>query len=385
MGLGALPGFSRVKGLRVLGAGRTLELDFPRLSNFADYGLVRRRLDLDDSLAKAAQSHGAVYFTGTEAAEGIFEGGSLSGVRWVSKQKVEGGGVEVADSGEHHAPFTIIADGASSSFGRSIGLVRRANYPMGLAIRTYYASPRSTDDFFESWLQLRKGDDLLPGYGWIFPMEGGVVNVGVGVLTTFGKWRDVNLAHLQRAFVDMLPRDYGITHESQTEPYKSGRLPMGGGLAKPYGKGFVVIGDAAGMVNPFNGEGIAYALETGKLASSIIASALANGKSNDLPEYRVALHDTYAAYYRFGRKFVSFIGHPLPFTALVQVGMRSKTLMQFVLQVLGNLAETKGGRASDYGFRAAMKLAEHKLPELTDPDISSPPIPRSPINKAGAA
>jgi geranylgeranyl reductase family protein len=390
IGLGPqMSGYQRVRGLRVLGAGRTLELDFPKLSNFCDYGLVRPRINLDSEIVSLAERAGAELWTETEGVSGVFEGGRLAGVRWVRKAKAESGGVTKVDEGEVRAPFVVVADGASSSFGRSLGIRRKESYPLGLAIRTYYQSPRGdSDDFFESWLELRKDGNLLPGYGWIFPVGGGRVNVGVGLLTTFGRWRDVNLNHLQRAFVDILPASYGIAHEGQTEPYKSGRLPMGGSVAKPYGPGFIVIGDAAGLVNPFNGEGIAYALETAKLASGLVADALKSGRTTELAEYREALHDIYGAYFRIGRKFVQLIGHPRAFLALTQVGMRSQTLMEFVFQVLANLGEGSGGRLADRGFRRIVRMAEFELGALEDPLIPAPPVARekaAAADEAGAA
>lgn len=384
IGLGPeLGAYQKVKGLRVRGGGRTLDLDWPKASGFPSYGLVRRRRDLDEDIAGRAMKAGAEYHFATEAVAPITQGARVNGVRWVKKSSAEGGGVEKVDEGGMQAPFVIVADGASSPFGRALGIERNPGFPLGLAIRTYYKSHRHDDDFFESWLELRKGDELLPGYGWLFPVGDGTVNVGVGLLTTFGEWRSVNLNHLQHDFIDMLPASSGISHDSQTEPYKSGRLPMGGSVEKPFGPGYVVIGDAAGMVNPFNGEGIAYALETAKLAAGLIAEQLRSGSSNELLEYREALHDVYGSYYRIGRRFVRIIGKPQAFRALCQVGMRSQTIMEFVFQVLANLGEERGGRLGDRGFRALVRLAERELPDLREPEIPEPPT--RPVKKVGAA
>lgn len=379
----AMLGYQKVRGLRVRSGGRTLDLDFPRLSNFDDHGYVRPRRDLDSDIANAARSAGAEYHFGLEAVAPVVEGGRVDGVRYVRKEAAPGGGVRRVDEGEIRAHFTVVADGASSPFGRALGLERNRGYPLGLAIRTYYSSPRASDDLFESWLELRKDGELLPGYGWIFPVGDGTVNVGVGLLSTFGRWRSVNLSWLQRAFIDMLPSSYGITHDSQTEKYQSGRLPMGGSLERTYGPGFLVIGDAAGMVNPFNGEGIAYALETGKLGAGILSQVLASEDDAELARYREALHDIYGAYYRMGRKFVRVIGRPRAFQALCQVGMRSRTIMEFVFQVLANLSEESGGRAADRGFRALTRLADFDLPRL--PGIEIPSVPDKTSDKQQVA
>lgn len=377
----------RVTGLRVLGGGRTLELDFPKLSNFRDYGLVRRRSNLDAEIAQAARAAGAEFIHGVEAVAPVTSGGegsSVTGVRWVRRGRSRDGGVTKIDEGKLDSKFVVVADGATSSFGRALGVRHRPGTPMGLAIRSYYETPRGSDEFFESWLQLRKGERTLPGYGWLFPLGDGTVNVGVGVPSTFGAWRDVNLNHLQHDFIDMLPRSYGISHEGQLEKYQSGRLPMAGGVDKPYGNGYIVVGDAASMVNPFNGEGIAYALETGKLGASLLAEALKAGSTAELAHYREALHDIYGAYYRLGRLFSRVIGRPWAFSLLTVVGMRWRPLMVFALQLLGNLAEDEGGRFFDRAFRGIVRLAEKELEELPEPQIPSPPIAtRAP--KAGAA
>jgi geranylgeranyl reductase family protein len=375
--------YQRVRGLRIRGARRVLELDFPELKTLCNYGLVRPRKDLDAEIAQRAVSAGAEFRMGVEALEPEWEGSRVTGVSWSRKERAAHGGVELVDQGSIHAPFTIVADGASSPFGRALGIRRRGDYPLGLAIRTYYQSPLTDDDYFESWLALRKDGALLPGYGWIFPVGDGTVNAGVGLLTTFGRWRDVNLNHLQRAFIDMLPASHGISHESQVSKYQSGRLPMGGSIDKPYGDGYVLIGDAAGLVNPFNGEGIAYALETAKLVASLVSSALTNGQDAELSEYRMALHDIYGPYYRMGRKFVKIIGRPRVFQAMVQVGLQSKMLMSFVFQVLANLAEEEGGGLGDRAFRALCRFADYDLPDVQDPEIPSPRAIAG--QKAGAA
>lgn len=385
MGLSStLASYQQVTGLRVLGANRTLEMQWPKVEGYPQLGLVRTRRDFDSDMAAHAQSVGATYMFGTEAESPIWQDGVMTGVHWVRKVKAEGGGVVKEDEGEVFAPFTIIADGASSSFGRAVGIRKESSYPMGLAIRTYYECDRDDDEFFESWLDLRKGDELLPGYGWIFPLGNRTVNIGVGLLTTFGSWRNVNLNHLQSAYIDMLPKSYGITHDGQLEPYKSGRLPMGSSMVKPYGPGYVVIGDAAGTVNPFNGEGIAYALETGHIAGSVVASALDSGAGAELVAYHQAIHDIYGAYFRAGRRFTRVIGNPRTFRALCQVGMRSQTMMEFVFQVLANLYSQRGGKVSDRIIRAMVKLAEQDLADLKPPQIPVPTVKPRPKDQAGA-
>lgn len=374
--------YHRIRGLRVIGAGREMELDWPTLSNFPGNGLVAARKVLDKDITLRAVEAGAELLDRTEAVEPVREDGVLKGVRWVRKEPVNGGGVVKADEGVMLAPFTIVADGASSSFGRALGVRMDPTYPLGLGIRAYYRTDRHTDDFIESWLELRKGDLLLPGYGWLFPLGDGTMNVGVGLLQTSKKSLGVNLNRLQHDFVDVLPKSYGITHESVTGPYKSARLPLGLSIRKPYGNGFLCIGDAAGMINPFNGEGIDYALETGKLAAGMVSAALARGDSAELTDYQVALTDIYGGYYRLGRLFLRMISKPDLFRLMCQIGMRSETIMAFALQVLANLGEDHGGRMADRAFRGLVKVAERGLEDYRDPEI---PVPNGVASRQSAS
>lgn len=368
----AMESYHRIRGLRVLGADREMELDWPSLSNFPANGLVAARAVLDADITRRAVEAGVELRDMTEAVEPVREGTTVVGVKWVRKEPAEGGGVIKADEGEILAPFTIVADGASSSFGRALGIKMDPSYPLGLGIRAYYQTDRHDDDFIESWLELRKDDLLLPGYGWLFPLGDGTMNVGVGLLQTSKRDLNVNLSRLQHDFIDCLPKSYGITHESATGPYKSARLPLGGSIRKPYGDGFLCIGDAAGMINPFNGEGIDYALETGKLAAGMVSAALSRGDSAELHDYQTALRDIYGGYYRLGRLFLKMISKPELFRLMCGIGMRSETVMAFALQVLANLGEDNGGKMADRAFRGLVRAAEKGLDEYRDPEIPTP-------------
>jgi geranylgeranyl reductase family protein len=368
-----LQSYHRAHGIRILATHKELELPFPKSSTAPDYALVRPRKDFDATLARRAQEAGADLRTRTEAVAPHMEDGRVAGVRWVRKEPAEGGGVVKAEEGVLRAPFVVVADGASSSFGRALGIARRVDRPLGLAVRTYYTSDRTNDGYLEAWLEVRNADDkMMPGYGWLFPVGDGTLNVGVGLLSTTRRAQKINLNELQRAFIDGLPKSYGITHEGQVGPYRSGRLPLGWTVPKPYGPGYIAIGDAAGVINPLTGEGIAYALETGKLAAGLIASALADGSSSELSIYREALRDTYAAYYQIGLDFLKLISHPRTFETLTSIGMRSKAWMTFLVQVLVNVAEPRGGGPGDRAFRAAVRLYEKRLGNLADPEISVP-------------
>lgn len=351
MGLGPeLQTWERVRGLRVHAAGRTLELDFPKLADWPNYGLVKPRKDLDQIVLNHAETAGAKVLYETQVKEPIFENGALVGFKARRGNDVE----------EIRAHFTVCAEGAATKFARSLGRERKLDYPMGFAIRQYFTSPMEQSGWFEGYLDIKAGPDALPGYGWVFPVGDGTVNVGVGLLSTFRGWRDVNLHHLQDQFVATLPPDWEIDAGTVVSKPRAGRLFMGGSVWPPNGPGFIMVGDAAGMINPMNGEGIAYGYETGRIGGRHIDDALRAGTSTSLETYTNDLKETYGPYYRLGRRFVKLIGSPAFMDRLVSVGMRSKTAMSTALILMANLEDVHGKGVEQRGLKILKKMAELK-------------------------
>ena len=348
MGLaGPLDEFHRFGGLRSVAHGITLELEWPRHPDFPPYGYVVPRRHLDEMVAEAAVKAGATLWPATEAVAPLVEGGLVVGAR--AKRK-ETGALE-----DIRGRYLVVADGANSRFGRALGTARARRYPLGMAIRGYFRSPGHDQDWIESHLDLRdrKGDSL-PGYGWIFPVGDGTVNVGVGLLSTFRGWKAVNTSHLMEAFVESAPAHWGLSPETATCAPTGGRLPMGNSVEPSAGPTWLVTGDAAGAINPFNGEGIAYAYETGRMAAEILDEALRTGDGLALSRYPARLADTYGLYFRVARAFVRAIGNPVVMRELTRVGMHSATLMEWVLRIMSNML-----RPDELGpAEAAYKLIE---------------------------
>jgi flavin-dependent dehydrogenase len=232
----------------------------------------------------------------------------------------------------------VVADGANSRFGRALGTTRNRAFPLGMAIRGYYESPRHDEPWIESHLDIRdKAGNVLPGYGWIFPVGDGRVNVGIGLLSTFHQWKAVNTSQLMDSFVDYAPKSWGISPETSCGAPTGGKLPMALSVTPHAGPTYLVVGDAGGSVNPFNGEGIAYAYETGRMAAETLDMALRTGDGHVLQDYDRRIHDEYALYFKVARAFVKIIGRPELMRAMVSTGMRSRTLMEWVLRIMSNM------------------------------------------------
>jgi flavin-dependent dehydrogenase len=228
---------------------------------------------------------------------------------------------------------------------------------MGVAVRTYFRSPRWTDDYLESYLELWRGNDLLPGYGWIFPVPDGTVNVGLGLLNTSKHFQSVDYKRLLWDWVAGLPKEWGLTRENQVGKIRGGSLPMGFNRSPVARPGLMLVGDAAGAVNPFNGEGIAYAMETAAIAAEVASEALDRGDPGALRAYPDRLRDAYEGYFILGRRFVRLIGHAPVMRALTNHGLKREWLMRFAFKILGNLTEPRDGEASDRLINAMVRAA----------------------------
>ena len=341
----------RYSGLRSHGFGRTLELTWPDHPTLPRYGYVITRKDLDALVAERATKARATVWDGTEAVEPLTEGGLVRGA-FVKSKKGDGSPVEV------RARYTVVADGANSRFGRSLGTSRNRAYPLGMAIRGYWTSPRHDEPWIDSWLDIRdKAGNVLPGYGWIFPVGDGRINVGVGLLSTFNQWKAVNTTHLLQSFAEYAPASWDIRPETACGPATGGRLPMGLSVGPHSGPTWLVVGDAGGTINPFNGEGIAYAYESGRFAAEAVDLALKTNDGMALTTYEHRLQSEYELYYKVARAFVRVIGHPELMKVLVSTGMRSRSLMEWVLRIMANILRPDELGPAEAAYRALARLS----------------------------
>jgi menaquinone-9 beta-reductase len=369
MGIDVGPGsgWLRNKGLRVVGAGMRLEMPWPELNSYPGYGLVRPRSALDEQLARRAQAVGAKLLEGVTVTGPVLDdAGNIVGVTARAE-------AEDADSAPHdperavdsqrtfRARVVVAADGNSSRLSVAMGLRKRDDRPLGVAVRTYYSSPRHDDDYLESWLDLWDGDRLLPGYGWIFGMGDGTSNVGLGLLNTSDAFGNTDYRALLKRWLRSMPEEWGYVEENRTEPVRGAALPMGFNRTPHYYRGLLLAGDAAGMVNPFNGEGIAYAMESGEILARTITQALARQSHAEtvrvLRGYPQALADAYGGYYALGRVFVQLIGRPQLMRFATKHGMSRPALMRFALKLLANLTDPRGGDAADRVINGMTRLA----------------------------
>jgi geranylgeranyl reductase family protein len=358
------PGWQRNNGLRIVGAGHRLELPWPELASFPPYGMVRTRMDFDEILARHAEKAGARLRERT-AVTGPVVDERTGRVTGVTAKPVDDDGRRTGEVETYRAPIVIAADGVSARIATALGLERRDDRPMAVAVRAYYETPRHDDAWMESWLELWDGaphqSNLLPGYGWIFGVGDGTANVGLGILNTSKAFQHVDYKDVLRRWLEHTPEEWGFRDENLVGRIGSAALPMGFNRKPHYTRGVLLVGDSGGMVNPFNGEGIDYALEAGHLAADTIVQALARpegpARERVLEGYAAALDAAYGGYFTLGRVFAKMIGNPTFMKQATRYGLPRTTLMKFMLKLMANLTDPRDGDVSDKMINALARVA----------------------------
>lgn len=336
----------RIDGLRMIAGKRVRELPWGTEhadgGRFPVHGAVWPRRRLDAALIDAALESGAdVRFDSDVSSVVIDESGRVTGVSTAN--------------GDVAADLVVLAAGPQGAVARQLGAVRDPNEPYGLAIRAYVESPRHADPLIEACLTVKDPfGTWVPGYGWMFPCGDGTVNIGVGALSTMKGFNDLNLNTLLDSY-RALVRDPWAIGPNIDRP-RAWRLPMS--AVKRHGNGWLAIGDAAGLINPMNGEGIDYALESGMLAADLFLRRPADAAA----EYDTQLGERFDGFLRTGRRFAFLIGHPRLMRTGLRFALGTDAVAAITLQVMGNLVDSETPGAAG----RTMRLADRAL-HVADP------------------
>lgn len=337
-----LDGAHPIAGLRMIAGKQVRELPWGSPGDrFPPYGAVWPRRRLDAALIDAAADAGADVRFDTDGQVIADDDGRVTGVRTVQ--------------GDIHADLVVAATGAPGAVARALGADRDPNEPYGLAIRAYVESPRHADRHIEACLTVKdQRGTWIPGYGWMFPCGDGTVNIGVGALSTMQGFKSLNLNSLLESYRAIVKDPWGIG--PNLERPRAWRLPMS--VVQRHGPGWVAVGDAAGLVNPMNGEGIDYGLESGML----IADLFVKDPAGAAAEYDVQIGERFDGFLRTGRRFAFLIGHPRLMRTGLRVAVGTERIAQITLQVMGNLVDSSTPGAAGM----TMKVADKAL-ALADP------------------
>ncbi|HUX72162.1 MAG TPA: geranylgeranyl reductase family protein [Cellulomonadaceae bacterium] len=357
-------GWIRNAGLRVIGGGHRLELPWPELSSYPSFGLAKTRMTLDHLLAEHARAAGAKLLERTNVTGPLVDE-RTGRVVGVTARPVDDAGRRAGEEVTYRAPVVIAADGVSARLATALGIEKRQDRPMGVAVRTYFTTPRHQDPWMESHLELWDGapgrSNLMPGYGWIFALGDGTANVGLGSVSSTAAATKIDYKSLFATWMANAPAEWEFTPENQLGPVRGAALPMGFNRLPLYARGLMLVGDAGGMVSPFNGEGIAYGIMAGRIAAQAVAQAAARGtaqaRERALATYPQIMRDELAGYYSLGRTFVKLIEHPQVMRICTRYGLPRPLVMRFTLKLLSDCYEPRGGDMVDRVISGLTKLA----------------------------
>jgi len=357
-------GWVRNKGLRIIGGGHRLEFPWNESASFPGYGLTLPRATFDHVLATHARASGADVREGV-AVEAAVHDERTGRIVGVTARATDGKGRKVGDVVEYRAPLVIAADGVSSRVATSEGIHRKKGRPMGVAVRTYYTVDRPKDDWMEGHLELWSGEagksKLLPGYGWIFTVGDGTVNVGLGTLSARGKPPKLDHRAMLAEFVKNTAGEWGFTEDRHVGETLGAAIPMAFSRQPHYRDGLMLVGDSGGMVNPFNGEGIAYAMQAARRATE--AAVLAREATTDrerekaLAGYARHMKGDLGGYYTLGRVFAALIERPSVMRACTRYGLPRPTIMWITHKLLSDVYEPHGGDWADRILAALSRVA----------------------------
>lgn len=341
MGMGSwLASRPRSHGIRMLGFGGTHELRWNG-PNLPDFGSAAPRTELDDAIREHAVAAGARF---------------LGGWRAVEARRDARGAVEVVVLRNGDAVLEvscrnlIVADGVRSPLGKLLGRTWHRDTVYGVAARAYATSAQADDPWITSHLELREpSGQAVPGYGWIFPLGGGRVNIGVGSLATARRKTDVHLHTLLGRYATLQREQFGL---GEPTAVASAMLPMGGAVSGVAGPNWVLVGDAAACVNPLNGEGIDYGLETGHMAARML----------DVPDatqaWPEALRAAYGDNFSIARRLGALLTYDWFLPNFGPIGMRSSAIMGVALRVMGNLVTEQDRDLVARAWRGVGRLSQ---------------------------
>ena len=311
------------RGLKLHGFGGSVTAPWPT-SPFGTTGSAMPRTELDDLLRRHADAQPAVtMWDNATALTPETRHGRITEVT-VQHQSVEK---------RITCRFVIVADGVRSPFGKKLGRTWHKGDVYGIAARSYCTTPLSHDPWIHSHLELRDSDGIIqPGYGWIFPLGNGSVNLGCGALSTDARPAKVNTKKLLELYASQQRATWSL---GQTTSVASALLPMGGAVSNVAGPNWALIGDAAACVNPLNGEGIDYGLETARMAVGMLDDA------KDLTLlWPYLLRSAYGDTFLLARTLARVLTYPRFLGAVGPVGFRgpqSRILMPLAVRLMGNL------------------------------------------------
>ena len=336
---GVLPEY-RNQGLKLHGFGGEVTAPWPQ-GRYGTQGSASPRATFDAAVVSAARAAGAAVWQDCPATGVELLNGAIHEV--------------LTPRGAVRAKWVIVADGVRSPLGKQLGRVWHRTQVHGIAARSYCTSPLADEPWMHSHVELRDDSELQPGYGWIFPLGNSTVNLGCGALSTAARPASVNTKRLLRTYAAQQREAWQLGPETQVA---SALLPMGGAVSNVAGRNWALIGDAAACVNPLNGEGIDYGMETALLAVELITQS---GRDIDLTlAWPYTLRTHYGDAFALARTAARLLTYPqfLPAAGpLAMRGLGGRYLMPAAARLMGNLITEEDRDLVARAWRAAGRVS----------------------------
>ena len=292
------------------------------------HGYICPRLEFDNLLVNFAK-----HSTGIQ----LFENCLVTGIK-----TEEGQAIIETTVGTFETKIVLGADGAHSVVSKLLGenKIDKQHYCGGL--RNYYENVSSFHN--ENFIELHFFKDILPGYVWIFPLADNKANVGIGVLSSIISRKKINLKvtldHLLKTHPDLKDR---FKDARPLESVKGYGLPLGSKKRKLSGDHFLLLGDAAGLIDPFSGEGVANAIRSGRVAADHVMQCFKehNFSASFNRAYDQEIYRRMWKEFLISRRLMHAIQYPRLFNFVIKKAGQSKYLQKILTDALSEIEKKK--------------------------------------------
>lgn len=308
---------------------------------------------LERALVARARDDGVVVLHDHEAVTPLVERGFVRGTTIRD--------LTTGTTKELGADYVVVADGAGSRFGRALGTLRTTSWPTLSIMRGQWPALRHDDVWVETTVGvIRPEGQRLSVTTNVIPLGDGQVTVEIHVPSTARQTASLNLPNLLDHVMTEAAQRWGIDTTRPSAQPQSQRLPLGLSIRPRSGPTFMVVGDAVAAVNPFNGDGLAFGLQSARLAAEVLHEALRTGDPTVLANYSRMLDRDLGGFFKLGRFFLRQAGRPGAATTLGRLAMRLPGTTGRAVRFMTGLADVE--TPADPAHRAALALAR-SLPE----------------------
>jgi geranylgeranyl reductase family protein len=331
----------RVEHVRISAGGRSTSSRWPAHPDHPDHGIVIDRQQFDVALGELALEAGAEIWFEHEATSPVVERGFVRGAHLVTGAGPTG----VGGRFEARSEYVVVADGANSRFGRALGSFRDPSFPFAVAHHATHRSAIHDATEIEIVVGLRdRAGTPITGYGWMFPSGNGHVDVGVLLMSTSPSFQVLNPVHVLERFVDEHGDRWHLSASAGSSA--GGRIPLGRSVGPAAGPTWLLVGDAAGVADPWSGAGLGAAVESGAVAGNVVVEALEAGSSTSLQRYPSLLDERFEPSYGVGLLADRLLGQPSVSRQVAERAARSDAVADSFLRLAtGAVRQSRPGPA----------------------------------------